>query len=205
MPMNILITGGSGDLAKKIKSELEGKNLLIANAPTSKELDVSSIESVETYFQDKKFDVVVNLAGTLYSSLVAESIPDLWIRDINVNLIGTYLVSRMAILKNKNVRIINISSTAAYNSYKDWTSYCASKAGVLKLSEGLFKDGYDVVILCPGAIKTKIRSGINIENSNVMELKEGVDPIINAILGKTVSGSIVVYRKDEKKTERIQV
>jgi len=193
----LLITGGNGDIAKGIASALSNRFLI--EIPDRKRLDVSSLESVERYFNNNSFDIVVNAAGTLYSSKINESKPELWIRDINVNLIGTYLVSRFAVNENEKTRIINISSTAAFNSYYDWTSYCASKAGVLKLSMGMVKGGYDVTVMCPGAIETKIRSGLKIINNNIMTLEEGISPIIEAINGKYDSGDIVFYRKGECK------
>ncbi|KZN37370.1 SDR family oxidoreductase [Pseudoalteromonas luteoviolacea] len=193
----VLLTGGNGDLAKAIYNSLCSNYEVYL--PLRDELDVSSKQSVELYFEDKQFDIVINLAGTLYSSRILDSDPELWIRDINVNLIGTYLVSRAALLTNKSTHIINISSTAGFNSYADWTSYCASKAGVLRLSEGLVKDGFKVNTLCPGAIETKIRDGLNIANNNVMSIEEGIEPILNCINEEFSVGSIVFYRKNELK------
>lgn len=190
----ILITGGGGDIAKELGGILKENYQVFT--PLRNELDVSDVDSVKRYFSDKKFDIVVNAAGTLYSSLVEESCDELWIRDINVNLIGTFLVSKYAIMKNDEVRVINISSTAAFNSYKDWTSYCASKAGVNKLSIGLYKSGYDIVLLCPGAIDTKIREGLLIKNKNIMSIEEGIAPIKEAIQGNFNSGDVIFYRKD---------
>lgn len=191
--IKVLITGGGGDLASFVSESL-GHSFEVFS-PKIDELNVASQESVKLYFDKKAFDVVVNLAGTLYSSSVLESEPDKWIRDINVNLIGTYLVSREALISNKNTVIVNVASTAAYNSYSDWTSYCASKAGVLKLSGGLYKDNYYVVTLCPGAIDTKLRNGLMINNPNVMTKEEGAGPIISAVKKHFSSGDIVFYRK----------
>lgn len=191
----ILITGGNGDLAKALFDDL--LDLYEISLPSKDELDVSSIESVSNYFSDKSFDIIVNAAGTLYSSVILDSEPEKWIRDIEVNLIGTYLVSRNALIKNNKALVINISSTAAYASYSDWTSYCASKAGVMKVSQGLLKDGFNIIILCPGAINTKIRDGLAINNPNVMTLAEGISPIKDAINGKYKVGDIVFYRKNE--------
>lgn len=200
--MNVLITGGKGDLAKYLCVQLEELGFQVS-APSRIELDVTDIESVNNYFNNKKFDIVINNAGTLYSSLVADSEPTLWIRDINVNLVGTYLVCRSAILSNKNVKLFNIASTAAFESYKDWTSYCASKAGVLTLSKGLYKDGYYINVLCPGAIDTKIRNGLSINNPNVMSVEEGGKEIISAVLNGH-SGQIYYYRKGETKLLAIE-
>tara|TARA_B100000809_G_C15107028_1_gene519132 strand:+ start:177 stop:809 length:633 start_codon:yes stop_codon:yes gene_type:complete len=190
----ILITGGTGDIAKGVLNIL--KDSYEIYSPKTEEMDVTSLISVRDYFRDKLFDIVVNTAGTLYSSRVIDSDPEKWIRDVNVNLIGTYLVCREALIHNSKTKIINISSTAGFNSYLDWTSYCASKAGVLKLSGGLFKDGYDVVTMCPGAIDTKIRNSLNIDNSNVMSIEEGIKPIVDAVEGVYSSGNIVIYRQN---------
>ncbi|MBE4594769.1 clavaldehyde dehydrogenase [Vibrio navarrensis] len=192
---------GNGDIAKALGEYLSKQYEILL--PDRFELDVTDATSVEAYFNDNEnIDIVVNLAGTLYSSTIIDSSVESWINDINVNLVGTYLTSRMAIIKNSNVRIINISSTAAYNSYNDWSSYCASKAGVLKVSNALALDGYDVITLCPGAIDTKLRLGLNIENPNVMTIEESLKPIIKAINGDYDSGDIVFYRKDENKIIR---
>lgn len=197
MKKKVLVTGGNGDIAKAISEKLNQK--YIVETPERNELDVSSIESVDSFFSKFSFDIVINNAGTLYSSNIVDSDPQLWIRDISVNLIGTYLVSRASVIKNKKVRIINISSTAAFNSYLDWTSYCASKAGVLKLSMGMVKDGYDVVTMCPGAIDTKLRDELDIINPNVMTISAGIKPIIEAVEGGYESGNVIFYRKGEMK------
>ncbi|MBH0038945.1 SDR family oxidoreductase [Pseudoalteromonas sp. SWN166] len=200
--MNILITGGQGDLAKFITLHLLqiGHNV---DSPSRKELDVTVIDSVNEFFEGKQYDVVINAAGTLYSSTVAESEPSLWIRDIEVNLIGTYLISRAAIKADRQVHLVNISSTAAFNSYKDWTSYCASKAGVVTLSKGLHKDDCNVTVMCPGAVHTKLRNGLLIDNPNVMTLAEGAKPILDAISMKKSYGKLFFYRKNESYEEEL--
>lgn len=190
---NVLITGGDGDLAKELIEELRAS--FNCYSPSRQELNVSNIVSVDAYFKDKDFDIIVNMAGTLHSAEIIDSVPELWIRDIEVNLIGTYLVTRTALANNQSTKIINIASTAAYNSYSDWTSYCAAKSGVIKISEGLCKSGYHVVTMCPGAIDTKIRDGLNIYNPNVMSIADGVKPIVDAVYECFESGTIFLYRK----------
>lgn len=196
--MEILITAKNSDLTKYLSNKIKEKKHIITT-PSKEELNVSDRESVEKYFRDKKFDTVINCAGSLYSSTIVESEPDKWINDINTNLIGTYLINKFTLLKNRNCQIINISSTAAFNAYNDWSSYCASKAGVLKISQALYKDNYNVITLCPGAIQTKLRDGLTIENPNIMTIEEGCQPIINAFMGNYPNGSIVFYRKNEFK------
>lgn len=190
----ILITGGNGDIATGLNNVLSPD--FEVHTPSKDELNVSCIESVEHYFNNKTFDFVINAAGTLYSSLIEYSEPKLWIRDIEVNLIGTFLVSRKAVITNPNVRIINVCSTAAFYSYKDWTSYCASKSGTLSLSKGMSIGGFDVITVCCGAIDTKLRNGLTIPNSNIMTVQEAIMPIINSVYGSYQSGDVVFYRKN---------
>jgi 3-oxoacyl-[acyl-carrier protein] reductase len=191
----LLITGGNGDLSNALYEEL--KDSYEVYTPTRNELDVTSIKSVNDYFIGKKFNIVINNAGTLYSSLVANSEPVKWINDINVNLIGTYLVSRAAINSDKSVILINVASTAAYNSYKDWSSYCSSKAGVLTFSHCLKNDGINVYCLCPGAIDTKLRNGLNISNKNIMTLSEAISPFLSVLNDEYNTGDVIFYRKGE--------
>lgn len=199
--MRVLITGGNGDLAYFLSDKLRDIGYIV-DSPSRLELDVSQPSSVEMFFKDKKYDVVINAAGTLYSSLIADSDPLLWVKDIEVNLIGTYLVSRMAIKVNENVKLFNVGSTAAFNNYKDWTSYCAAKAGVVTLSKGLHLDGYNINVFCPGAIETKLRSSLNINNPNVMTIEEGASPILRALF-EGESGKLYFYRKHEYREESL--
>ncbi|WP_272582415.1 SDR family oxidoreductase [Providencia sp. PROV257] len=196
--MNIIITGGNSDIATYISMKLENSNFMVYR-PSKEELDVTSELSVESYFASTPVDILINCAGTLYSSNIIDSCPKLWIRDINVNLIGTYLTCRMALIHNPKCRIINISSTAAFNAYNDWSSYCASKSGVLKISKALELDNFNVVTLCPGAIDTKIRKNLTIDNPNLMNLEEGCSPILDAINNAYSSGAVIFYRKNEFK------
>lgn len=58
--MNILITGGSGFLGSYLKNYLERAHTVFS--PTSKELNLTDVESVSKFFEDKFFDVVIHSA-----------------------------------------------------------------------------------------------------------------------------------------------
>jgi 3-oxoacyl-[acyl-carrier protein] reductase len=193
--INILITGGAGDWAKSFQHNYQHQFNIIT--PSRAELDVTNETSVVQYFKDNKFNVVINNAGSIHPCRVLESDSALWINDINVNLIGTYLVAKSALLANKQTKIINISSTAGFNSYPDWSSYCASKAGVITLSKSLSKDNFDVFCLCPGAIDTKFRDSLNLSNDNAMSCEVMSSHIIDILDDKYTSGDVLFFRKNE--------
>lgn len=192
---SILITGGAGDWASSFKSRFD--HMFSIFTPGRVELDVASIQSVESYFQHNVFDVVINNAGSIHPKTLLESDSELWINDINVNLVGTFLVAKSALAANRNTVIINISSTAGFNHYANWSSYCASKAAVVSLSKCLAKDNFKVFCLCPGAIDTKFRDNLNLSNDNAMSCDDLSNHVIDVLENKYQSGDVLFIRKNE--------
>ena len=156
--MKIIITGGGGDWAKSFKSNFSSQYNIVT--PARSALDITDPEKVSHYFKTTPCDVLINNAGAIHPKRLLASDTERWINDINVNLIGTYLTTKAVLAQNPNAIIINISSTAAYNAYPDWSSYCASKAGVVTTSQCFANDGFAVYCLCPGAIDTKFRDNL---------------------------------------------
>lgn len=193
--INILITGGSGDWAQSFKEKFSHEYNI--KTPSRQELDVTCQKSISAYFKENSFNVVINNAGSIHPFRILECDSELWVNDIQVNLIGTFLVSKSALHANKNMTIINISSTAGFNSYPDWSSYCASKAGVITLSKCLAKDGFNVYCLCPGAIDTKFRDKFNLSNDNIMNCDNVSEHVIDILSGKYAIGDVLFFRKDE--------
>lgn len=191
----MLITGGEGDLAIAIGEKYSNKYDLFL--PSSKELDVTNLDNVKKYVGSKTFDVVINNAGTIHPRRILESDEELWQKDIQVNLIGSYFVSKNVLERNSNAIVVNVSSTAAFNYYSNWSSYCASKAGVVTLTKCLANDGFKVFCLCPGAIKTKFRDGLGLSNANAMSFDLFLEKLDEVISGAYEPGDAVMFRKNE--------
>jgi len=193
----ILITGGAGDWAQSFKQNFADKFEIFT--PSRQELDVTNESSVIDYFeqQSKSFDVVINNAGTIHPKRILESDSTAWVNDINVNLVGTFYVSKAALNSNANTQLIHMSSTAGFNAYKDWSSYCASKAGVITLSKSLAADGFNSVCLCPGAIDTKFRDKFDIANNNVMTCEHLSEFVLQVLNGDFDSGDVLFIRANE--------
>ena len=61
-----------------------------------------------------------------------------WNKVININLTSTFLLSKFTIkkmLKNKNSKIINISSIVGHTGNIGQANYAASKAGMIGMSK----------------------------------------------------------------------
>jgi NAD(P)-dependent dehydrogenase (short-subunit alcohol dehydrogenase family) len=108
-------------------------------------------------------DVLVNAAGILRAAHTHECSLDLWNLVINVNLTGTFLVTRAAIpalLESEHAVIVNFSSTSATFGHPYMAAYAASKGGIDAMTHALAleygKRGIRAVAVAPGSIASGI-------------------------------------------------
>jgi NAD(P)-dependent dehydrogenase (short-subunit alcohol dehydrogenase family) len=109
--------------------------------------------------------ILVNNAGTVDPvALLARSDPAMWLRNIAVNIGGTYLPTRAVLpgmLERGAGRIVNISSGAAIHPSPGWTAYSAGKAGVVQMTRslGLELEGTGVTACAydPGVMDTEMQ------------------------------------------------
>ena len=148
----------------EIKSDIErryGVNVHIYQLDVTKYDEVKKI--VDTILKEvKKIDILVNNAGL---ALGLDKFQDYNIMDIEImidtNIKGLLYVSREVIpnmVQNDTGHIINIGSTAGIYSYGGAAVYCATKAAVRYLSDGIRIDTIDknikVSTIQPGIVKT---------------------------------------------------
>ncbi|SFD00688.1 SDR family NAD(P)-dependent oxidoreductase [Flavobacterium phragmitis] len=193
-----LITGGSGDIAIAISKKLA--SAFDVYRPNKEILDVTNLNNVRDYINlHGPFDLIINSAGSIHPKRLLESNEEKWVKDLMVNLIGVYYVSKKGLEQNQSAIIINIASTAAYSAYKDWGSYCCSKAGVVTFTKSMANDGFSSYAIAPGAVQTKFRNYFDLPNDNTLN-PEDVGIVIGEILGGLYKpGDIIFYRKGEKK------
>ncbi|MDT0465401.1 SDR family oxidoreductase [Streptomyces gibsoniae] len=130
------------------------------------ELDVTELDSVKAFVDGAiarhgRVDVLVNNAGVMPLSYMADLRIDDWNQTIDVNLRGV-LHGIAAVLPSMNERrtghIINVASTAAYPSDPTGVVYCATKFAVRAISDGLRKESTDlrVTLVSPGLTRTEL-------------------------------------------------
>ncbi len=116
-------------------------------------------------------DGVVNNAGIIQPFIRVNDLDYPTIeRVLNVNLLGTLYVAKAflpCLLKRPQAHLVNLSSMGGFIPVPGQTIYCAAKAGVRLLTEGLAAELIDtnvkVTVVFPGAIATNItaNSGVS--------------------------------------------
>jgi len=130
--------------------------------------DISNEEQVKNMIQEviNKFgriDVLVNNAEIAIDKEFEDRTVEDWKRILEVNTIGTFLVSKYAsenMLKNKSGKIINVSSTNGINTFfPSSIDYDASKAAIINLTYNLaiqFSPYINVNAVAPGWVNTEM-------------------------------------------------
>lgn len=112
-----------------------------------------------------RLDVVINNAGLAGTNSMDPLDDDaFWNQIIDVNLNGTYYISKYALPQmNDGGRIINVASVLAFKGVPDQTAYCAAKHGVLgftrALAHALASRQITVNVICPGWTRTDMAHG----------------------------------------------
>jgi len=133
-------------------------------------LDVTSLESMRGFvdFAINTFgraDVLVNNAGVMPLSPLAELRIDEWNRMIDVNIRGV-LHGIAAVLPHFTSRhtghVINVSSTAGHQVWPACAVYCGTKFAVGAISEALRQETREirVTIVSPGATESELADSI---------------------------------------------
>lgn len=153
--------------------------------------DITSSEIAERTVADTsaafgRLDILVNSAGvTPRNALSGADWESIWDRVIEVNLKGSYLMSRFAAEAMKRAgggSIINLGSVIALVGYAEglglsdgFSAYPQSKGAVLQLTRdmgvNLAKFGIRTNCLCPGFIKTNLTKDLTADPEKLPKLE----------------------------------
>ena len=161
----VIATYSSNDSAA---NEFKIKNEQYSSALDIQKSDVSSSQEVKNLFKylDEKYpslEVLVNNSGIRQDAVAALMTDEQWKNVLDVNLTGTFNMSREIIprfMSNRFGRIISISSLGGDIGFQGQANYAASKAGQVALTKSLSKEvakkGITVNCVSPGFIDTEL-------------------------------------------------
>jgi NAD(P)-dependent dehydrogenase (short-subunit alcohol dehydrogenase family) len=148
----LIVFGGTGGLGQKLIPFLEKK--YDVTSVGSKDVDITSFSEVQKYFNDKDFDIVLNMSGSKYDVFLSK-IKDSDQEDINkmidVNIKGNINIVSSCLpkmIEKKYGRIISISSVFSELNVPKNSIYCASKAFVDRFISNANKENVKFGITC---------------------------------------------------------
>lgn len=186
-----LVTGGTRGIGKKVAEKFakEGYNLVLNYVSDNTDInsvidsfkeyknevilikaDVSKFNECENLVKEAiekfgKIDVLVNNAGITKDGLIAMMKEDAFDRVIDVNLKGTFNMTRNVVpymMKKRCGNIVNISSVVGVAGNAGQSNYAASKAGIIGFTKSLAKElaprNIRVNAVAPGFIDTDMTS-----------------------------------------------
>lgn len=146
-----------------------GIEALCIKADISNEEDINKLKD-EIINKFGKIDVLINNASISRDNDFNLKTKNDFMRVLEVNLVGTFLVSRIfgnLMYEKKSGKIINISSTNGIDTYYEYgLDYDASKSGVINLTHNLanhYSPYVNVNCVCPGWIDTPMNKDMDIE------------------------------------------
>lgn len=136
-------------------------------------------------------DILVNNAGIGTFGRLLDMPPEEWERMIQVNVLGTYYVTRAVlpqmIQKNRG-NIINVSSTSGERGAATTSAYSASKFAIMGMTESLMqelrKNNIRVTALTPSTVNTQLAAdaGLPIGDEDHMMQPEDLAEFVVDIL-----------------------
>jgi NAD(P)-dependent dehydrogenase (short-subunit alcohol dehydrogenase family) len=143
-----------------------GGEAIFVKTDVSKAAEVEALvnKTVDIY---SRLDCAFNNAGIPSTDQLTDILEEDWDRVIDVNLKGTWLCLKYeiaAMLKLGGGAIVNAASMGAVVGFAGYTSYCASKGGVISLTKAAAmeyaKSGIRINVVSPGAIETDMLATI---------------------------------------------
>ncbi len=133
-------------------------------------------------------EILVNNAGIGYFAPVQEASEENWDAVIDTNLKAVFLLSKAfapGMIRLHNGHIINIASLAGKSAFAGGSVYCASKWGLLGLTQCMAEDlrpyGIRVSAICPGSVHTEFSPHAGKDSSKMLQ-PEDVAHAVEAIV-----------------------
>jgi NAD(P)-dependent dehydrogenase (short-subunit alcohol dehydrogenase family) len=185
---SVAVAGRRPNKLKEVTAEIEKHG----GAAIALECDVTRAKDAEravaaTSGKFGKLNVLVNNAGTLSVSTVANINEEDWDRVMTVNLKGPFLMSREALKEFRKAgggAIVNIGSVLGLVAMQNRAAYCASKGGVTMLPKAMALDhaheNVRVNCICPSIVETELVKGLFNDSEQGLALRkarEGTIPL----------------------------
>jgi len=201
----VIVCGRSEDLAKNLAQELTRKG----KKAVAMKLDVTSHDSINQVVnqimkQFSRIDILVNNAGiSPIWKRAEETGKEAWDQIIATNLTGAFLCAQAVgkvMIKQKSGKIINMTSVGGEVALPRLVAYCASKAGIISLTQVLAAEWAQHNILVnaigPSYVETEFTAGLR-ENQRIYDDLKNKNLLKRFAQPEEIVGTAVFLASDE--------
>lgn len=183
----LILTGRRAELLEELKSTLDAEVLTLCFDVRDREASRLAVESLPAEWQT--IDVLVNNAGlALGLEPEYEGDTDDWDRMIDTNIKGLLTMTRLIVpgmVSRNRGHVINIGSVAGDGAYLGGNVYCATKAAVKTITDGLRLDvahtAVRVTNLKPGLVETNFSNvRFHGDTERADNVYKGIKPLTGA-------------------------
>ena len=217
----VLITGATGGIGNCIVKKFHELGAKIVASGTNEEklknlknkfsnihsekFKLDDHDKIEDFINlvDEKLDgidILINNAGITLDNLSIRLSEENWKKVLDINLTSTFLMCKFTIkkmLKQKNGKIVNITSIVGHTGNLGQANYAASKAGIIAFSKSLAieyaKKNININCVSPGFIKTEMTDKISEDFKKILLSKI---PSGNLGTGEDVSNCVAFLASD---------
>lgn len=160
---DLILVARRVDRLEKLKDELGCECRVIGCDLSNPENCIDLFEKVK----EEKIEVLINCAGFGVFGNFVETDLGKEVEMINTNITALHILTKLFLKKfseQNNGYIMNVASSAAFAPGPMFSSYYATKAYVLRLSEAIgeeikkFGKNVHISVLCPGPVDTEFNS-----------------------------------------------
>jgi|ERR1051325_8119975 NAD(P)-dependent dehydrogenase (short-subunit alcohol dehydrogenase family) len=202
-----LVTGGSSGIGLAIARMLREEGLDVTLAARGEERLAAAAEELDAYAVPAdvareedcerlvaahrerfgRLDVLVCSAGVGVASRIEDLQTKHWDLQLNVNLRGAFVVTRLALPMLKEARglVVNLASIAGTSPAPGLAAYGAAKAALISFTRSLNAeheaDGVRATALCPGFVDTPMAAWTGMPSEEMIEPEDCAE-IVRALL-----------------------
>lgn len=201
----VYLLGRNRKNLEAVAAELPHAAVVVADLSKAKDLE----KRLSVLAKNLKYPltVLVNNAGIFERHSVRDGSDDLWLRQFDVNMMGSVRVARFfwsMWKKQKKASIVNVSSTLGLRPTADTAAYSATKAAMVNWTQSLALNGgahgIRVNCVCPGLVDTPIHAFHSLpkkEKAAALRKMASLQPLGRVGTPEDIAASIAFLASDE--------
>lgn len=204
--VKIIVNDVNETLAKNVANEimtLGSQALPFASDISDRQKVFSMVEQAIKQFG--RIDILVNNAGVGSNFLIEDMPPEIWDRNIGINLTGSFNCTKAVaphMIKQKSGKIIFISSVGGHRTGgRGASDYITTKHGILGFMKAMAYElgihGINVNAICPGAVITEMLRK-SASDADIEAMKKEM-PTGDVCMPEDIAGAVLYLVSDAAK------